>query len=211
MDHIFDYETLGQDVYTCPVLNVSFYNFDRARFTSVMEPYRFSELIKDVKSVKFEVEDQVKTYGYKIEQSTLEWWSQQGAKARSILKPSTSDQKLAHAVEQHLDYVAGAKKISYWWSRSNTFDPIILWRTARDTGNLARVQDLLKYWAVRDTRTFIDAKFDFKVKNSFCPFTDEAKWNEVFVPHDSTHDVAAEVMRLQAIIRAEADLDHIND
>jgi hypothetical protein len=209
---LFDFETLGQDVYTCPVLNVAHFIVDWDRFTSVMEPYHFRDLVKEVCTIKFEVEDQVKTYGYKIEPSTIEWWSQQSPAARSILKPTTADQKLTQGVSQFLDYVSSVRKVDYWWSRSNTFDPIILWRIARDTGNLARCQELLKYWAVRDTRTFIDAKFNFSLRNNgFCPFTDEAKWKEAFIPHNSIHDVAAEVMRLQSIVRAEAELDHINE
>jgi hypothetical protein len=175
-----------------------------------MEPYFFEDLIKEIKTTKFEVEDQVKNYGYKIEKSTLEWWSQQSGAAQDIIKPSASrDQSLKDAVDEYHEY-ASRVKIEYWWSRSNTFDPIISRRVARDVGKLDEFENIFKYWTVRDTRTYIDAKFDFKVKNSFCPFTDEKKWNEVFIPHDAVHDVAAEIMRLQSIARAEADLDHIN-
>ena len=62
-------------------------------------------------------------------------------------------------------------------------------------------------WKVRDVRTFIDAKFDFSTRSGFVPLADEKYWNEAFVAHDSTHDVAADVLRLQAIYRAENDLE----
>ena len=67
----------------------------------------------------------------------------------------------------------------------------------------------LKYWSVRDTRTFIDAKFDFPKLNAFVPVSDTAKWEYNFKAHDSKHDVAADILRLQAITRAENDLEQI--
>ena len=67
------------------------------------------------------------------------------------------------------------------------------------------LNEYLMFWRVRDTRTFIDAKFDFKTKNGFVPVSDEAYWSEAFKEHDSIHDIAADILRLQAIHRAEND------
>jgi len=41
------------------------------------------------------------------------------------------------------------------------------------------------------------------------PVSDVDYWNSAFVAHDSTHDVAADVLRLQAIHRAENDLEMV--
>lgn len=201
-------ETLGQDTFSCPVVDLSHYTFDWDRFLSVMEPYYFEDLVKEIKTVKFDIVDQVKTYGYKIESSTLEWWKSQGPEAREKIKPSSSDMKLVDGVDQWLTTIPSSVK--YWWTRSNTFDPVIAWRICRDTGYGQVYLDKLKFWNVRDTRTWIDSKFDFPKLNGFCPFTDEEAWKKVFHAHDSAHDVAAEIMRFQAIARAEAGLDHIN-
>ena len=74
-------------------------------------------------------------------------------------------------------------------------------------GQSKLMNEYLKFWKVRDVRTFIDAKFDFSTRSGFVPLADEKYWNEAFVAHDSTHDVAADVLRLQAIYRAENDLE----
>lgn len=65
----------------------------------------------------------------------------------------------------------------------------------------------LRFYKVRDVRTYIDAKFNFTTKSGFVPLADEKYWGETFVAHDSSHDVAADVLRLQAIFRAENDLE----
>jgi hypothetical protein len=66
-----------------------------------------------------------------------------------------------------------------------------------------------KYWRVRDTRTFIDAKLNFPKKNGFNPLADEAKWEQNFKAHDSSWDILADVLRMQAITRAENDMEQI--
>jgi hypothetical protein len=58
-------------------------------------------------------------------------------------------------------------------------------------------------------RTHIDAKFNYTTRSGFIPVADEKYWESAFVAHDSTHDVAADVLRLQAIHRAENDLEQI--
>ena len=66
-------------------------------------------------------------------------------------------------------------------------------------------------WKVRDmfVVTFIDAKFNFyTTRSGFVPLADEELLGKTaFVAHDSSHDVAADVMRLQTIHRAEHDLE----
>ena len=62
---------------------------------------------------------------------------------------------------------------------------------------------------VRDMRTYIDAKFNFDTANGFCPIADQQKWDRAFKKHDSSWDVLADVLRLQAIARAENDMEQI--
>jgi hypothetical protein len=209
LDFILDYETAGQNVFTCPVLNVAFYSFDRARFSSVMEPYYFSELIQEIQTIKYNLTEQVKSYGYKIEKSTIDWWLKKGELGKQVLAPSSEDSSLYDGMKHMLDE-ANVKHAGYWWSRGNTFDPIISQRISQDTNQAEYFASTLRYFNVRDTRTYFDAKFDFKIRTDFSPFEDEKKWKEVFQPHNSVHDVAADIMRMQAIIRGENGLDNIS-
>ena len=65
------------------------------------------------------------------------------------------------------------------------------------------------FWRVRDTRTFIDAKFNFSTKNGFVPVADTEYWEAAFEEHNSIHDISADIMRLQAIHRAENGLEQV--
>jgi hypothetical protein len=89
-------------------------------------------------------------------------------------------------------------KIDYWWSRSNTFDPILLWRIFEDCDRSQELNDRLKFWKVRDIRTYIDAKSDFALRNDFIPIDNET-WKANFKAHDSRHDVVGDVLRMQKI------------
>ena len=46
-------------------------------------------------------------------------------------------------------------------------------------------------------------------QNGFTPIADSEKWDKIFKAHDSSWDVLADVLRLQAIVRAENDLEQI--
>jgi hypothetical protein len=203
---IFDYETFGQDMQKCAVIDCSYIVFDWDRFTS-NNPYTFEELLSDVRRDKFDVKDQVARLGYKVEKNSLEWWSQQTGNARSLIKPSELD----ISVETHLDnlvtYLSDFSSIKYWWSRSNTFDPIILWRLIENYHAKQHITDRLAFWKIRDTRTFIDAKTNFNLKkNAFTPMVDEQKWERVFEQHNSSHDIIADILRMQMMIRLDNDL-----
>ena len=83
-------------------------------------------------------------------------------------------------------------------------------REQKSQNKVNHLQSHLQHWKVRDTRTFIDAKFDFGLKkNGFNPCANEEKWDSVFKAHDSAWDVLADVMRLQSITRAENDMEQI--
>jgi hypothetical protein len=126
---ILDYETLGQDVFTVPVVNCSYYKFDWDRFTSD-NPYTFNELIKEIQFDKMNVEAQVEQ-GYNSS-ATLSTGGRTRAKKRS--SRSSLLTKTSRFISSFRIYttILRTRKISYWWSRSNTFDPILLHRNFRD-------------------------------------------------------------------------------
>ena len=129
---------------------------------------------------------------------------------RRLAIPSDNDLTLPQFTDQFLADLYNGPKIEYWWSRNNTFDPTVLWRLVWTQDSKYRLNEYLMHWRVRDVKTWIDAKFNFTTKSGFCPFEDEDLFNSLFKQHDSAHDVVADVLRLQAIFRAENDLEHIN-
>lgn len=192
---IFDFETLGQSTDSAPLINVSAIVVNTDEFT--VTPYTFDSALAEVKTFKFDVADQVKS-GYVIEKSTLQFWESVSPEARSQLKPSKEDLTYAQFCGIFIKYLDSFSKIDYWWSRSNTFDPILLWRIFNDEGRGKDLNERLKFWKVRDIRTYIDAKSDFQMRNDFVPI-DKTEWDAKFKAHNSSHDIVADVLRLQKI------------
>ncbi len=208
---IIDFETIGQNSREVPAIDCSYIVFDWERFTSD-NPYSFKELVLGMQQAKFDIKDQMVNHGCKYNERDLQWWLDQPPELRTNMKPSQQDLSAVQFMEKLIDYLRSEQPIDYWWSRSNSFDPVILDRIAQNANKQELLGQYLKYWAVRDTRTFIDAKFDFNVpggKNGFIPVSDVAKWEYNFKAHDSKHDVAADILRLQTIVRAEADMEQI--
>ena len=71
------------------------------------------------------------------------------------------------------------------------------------------MNEYLPFWKIRDIRTFIDTKLNYPKKNGFIPIQDEQLWSKSFVEHNSSWDVLADVLRMQAILRAEEELEMI--
>ena len=202
---ILDFETLGKDPTNCAVVECSYTIFDWDRFDS-KNAYTYNELLESVQYAKFKIEDQISNHNLLIDKSTLEWWQSQSLEVRSILKPSSQDILVKEFIENVITFI-GETKLKYWWSRSNTFDPIILWNLSHKTSFKNKISEILPHYLVRDTRSFIDAKTDFSLNsNGFCPLKDEALWKKLFVKHSSKHDIVADILRLQTITRVEKDL-----
>jgi hypothetical protein len=195
---------MGKDAGKCAVIDCSVMVFDFDRFLT--NPYTIAS-ISQTKRFKLSVTDQVKNYGFDIDKSTLQFWEEQSPEVRANIAPKKSDLTVKEFVKQFHEFLIESPKVDYWWSRSNTFDPIILSRLFAAEGKLLHLDEYLKYWRVRDTRTFIDAKLNFPKENSFSPLVDSDKWNKVFKKHDSSWDILADVLRLQQIYRAENDLE----
>jgi len=193
MNYIFDFETLSTDRINAPIISMAILEFDFVKFTD-NKPYEYSELLDNVGLIKFNVEDQVKNHGRKINPDTLKWWGEQSAEARAKLKPSTNDQLLSECIPFISKYI-GNTKIDKVFSRGNTFDPIIL-----DYIGLQYSQVIpWEHWQNRDTRSFIDGMaWGTDIKNSFIPEGLES----LFIAHDPAHDITMDVMRMQTLVRA---------
>lgn len=208
MKHLFiDFETFGQDVKDCAVIDMSAYVVNIDKMLSD-DPYTLKNIL-DVKKFKISVKDQVVNHGFKVYADTVAFWETQPEEVRKHIKPLSTDLSVAQFVDQLIDYLNESGKIDYWWSRSNTFDPLLLWRLAHAHNKYTHVNEHIPYWKVRDIRSYIDAKLDFPKVNGFIPISDETFWEKVFMKHNSTWDVLADVLRMQAILRAENDMEHV--
>lgn len=205
-DFIIDFETIGQNAMKCPIVDSAYVVFDWDRF--IADPYSFEELTSMVHTDKLNVSDQV-ARGCSFTKDDLAWWEQQSPEAKRKLKPTENDLTIEEFSVNIFKYLREVGKVNYWWSRGNTFDPVLLERVMNQLDQHLLMNEYLKWWRVRDTRTWIDAKLNFPKKNGFIPVADVEYWENTFVGHDSTHDVAADVMRLQTICRAENDLDQV--
>jgi len=188
---IYDFETLSQDVFTAPVVNLAILVFDESRFLT--NPYTFDDLVDSCRLVKFDVEEQVKKYNRKIQKSSLEWWGSLGPHGKKMLLPSEDDV----SIESLYDILAneiGMQDFDRVYTRGNTFDPILLKSVLETFGK----EDPSKWWVIRDTRSLFEGMtYGHNIKSTFIP--DELK--ESFIAHDPCHDVAMDVMRFQYLVR----------
>ena len=204
-DFIFDLETIGANVFVCPVVDVAYTIFEWDRFLE--DPYTFEEVASTVQTVKADVSDQMNNYGCSFTKADVDWWAGLPQLARDKLNRSTNDLTAVDFCDTILTYLKEEKNVDYWWSRGNTFDPVILNRLMLATDKVDLFNRYLKFYKARDVRSHIDAKFNYTTMNGFVPVADEEYWKTAFIAHDSSHDVAADVMRLQTIHRAEHDLE----
>lgn len=207
MEHfIIDCETLDTNTSTCVVIDFSAFIFTEQKMLS-NEPYNLNS-IHEIKKFKLDTKEQKSKYKYTVSADTLKWWRDQGEAARKLILPSPEDLSLETFATQFMGYVNTRKKQRFdrWWTRSNTFDPLIIWRILTDTGHYDHFAEIAPHWALRDTRSYIDGALSFPKVNGFVPYSNEEEWNEKFVQHDSAWDVLADVLRIQAILRSQKGL-----
>jgi hypothetical protein len=189
---IYDFETLSQDQLNGAVLSFAMLAFSPGRFTTELS-YTYEELLSKTHFIKFNVEEQVKKYGRKIDKSTLEWWGQQGEAAKKQLKPSPEDRSISELYDFFVLHKPANLDLVY--TRGNTFDPMFLQYIMESTGNSMPYD----WWRDRDTRSLIDGlSWGSGLTSSFMPEGCEDK----FVHHDPRHDIVLDVMRLQTLVQA---------
>jgi hypothetical protein len=192
---IYDFETLGQNVLTCPALSFAVLKFNEDRFLSD-SPYTYKELIDSCDYIKLDVMEQVRNYGRKPESEAIDWWKQQNEEAQRVLKPEETDA----SIEQLYDVVYGlvryeSRPIEKTYARGPGFDSILL------QSLLAHISktDPFPWRSIRDTRSMIDGMLiGSNMSNKFVP--EELKM--LFVEHDPRHDISMDVMRMQTLQRS---------
>jgi hypothetical protein len=198
---IIDFETMGLNTNNCVVIDISAMVFDWDKFSSD-KPYTLDD-IAQVRKFKFDIKEQVSKYGFVIEESTIKFWESQPKEVRKNITPQKSDITLEEFVEEFINFLIPHGKIHRWWCRGNSFDAPILWRIFDTLSKKNRILEYLPHWALRDSRTWIDAKLDFPKKNGFVPIEYAEQWETSFKAHDSSWDILADVLRFQTIDRAE--------
>ena len=189
---IYDFETLSQDPARGVVISFAILVYSETRFAS--NAYTYEELLKDSKVIKFNVEEQVRTYKRTVSKDTINWWKDQNKEAQKQLAPSANDV----SIDVTYDFLCAnldLGNIKKSFSRGNTFDPMFLDAILKDCGKVSPI-----HWAsIRDTRSYIEGlSYGSTLKNSFVP----EGLAEKFVHHDPRHDIVMDVMRMQTLIQA---------
>ena len=188
---IYDFETLSQNAMSGVAINMAILEFDETNF--VKQPYTYNELVDRAKFYKFDVQEQVEVYGRKIQKGTVEWWKKQSKEAQQQLAPSELD----ISIDKLYDILVNENQIEsakYVWTRGNSFDPVLVDSILETTGK----PFLKNWWAIRDTRSYLDGLlFGSGIENKFVP---EDVKND-FIGHDSRHDIAMDVYRMQHVVR----------
>ena len=187
---IFDFETLSQNPIDAAVVSCASVVFDTEILLA--NGYTYEGLLANVKFIKFNVKDQVDRWNRNIEESTLEWWSQQTKEARASIKPSAEDVSIQELIPW-LGNQINRSKNKFVFTRNNTFDPVIVQSISKDFNQPVPYD----WWKIRDTKSFLmGLTFGSDIHDSFIPPGAENK----YVKHDPRHDVVLDVMRLQTIL-----------
>jgi len=189
---IYDFETLGTEPTDSVVISVAILTFNTKR-VKYGPDYSYDELLKRVRVLKFDVQDQVHQYKRKIYPDTLEWWGKQSKEAQKQLAPSSRDRSISK-LPSFLADSAIWDTIKVVYTRNNTFDPPFMKYIHRDTGTTMPYAE----WVVRDTKSTIDGMtWGQNIRDNFIVEGLEKQ----FIAHDPAHDIAMDVMRLQFLSR----------
>lgn len=201
-----DFETLGDDVLEpCAAVDMSVIVGNTDKMLSE-DPYNCKDIL-NTKKFKLSVVDQVQNHNFVVQESTMKFWSDVSPEARKHIKPSDSDLTVEEFTVELINYMNKEGKIDYWFTRGNSFDPIILQQLFKVVNKTHLFREYFKYHKVQDMRTHINAKLDYPITTNICPIKDEEFWDKIFVQHDSRWDVLAELLRYQTILRLENDLE----
>lgn len=187
---VFDTETLGlyQDAIVLSI-GAAVFKFDG-------KTPDYDAIVRSGFHVKFNVDEQIRKYGRKTTESTLEWWKTASPEARAILKPTPQDMGMLEGLDQLNSWIRDSGynfKESFVWSRGTYFDFPKMEHMYDQVG----IRPAYNGWKIRDTRTFIDTLLGTN-RGQYEPRNKPAS----FVMHDALHDAAMDAYRLQDLFNA---------
>jgi hypothetical protein len=201
-----DFETFGDDVLEpCAAIDMAIIVGDTDKMLSD-NPYSCKDITL-AKKFKLSVADQTAKYNFVVQESTLQFWQNVSPEARKHIKPLDTDLTVEQFTIELIHHMNSIGKIDYWFSRGNTFDPIILQRLFKVVGKTATFKEYFRFNRVQDMRSHINAKLNYPITTNIVPIQDEDFWKSIFVEHDSSWDVLADLLRYQTILRLENDLE----
>lgn len=205
---IIDGETLSENSLDATVIDFSAIIINTDKMISD-NPYTARDIV-NVQYFKLDIDEQQTDFDTKISPKTLEFWKSQSAETRQRLKPLPDDLKVSDFVDKFTLYYNTEPSIKRVWCRNPAFDLILLKRMFLYANK--DIEDVIPFYIYRDMRTAIDTSFGFdnSIDNNFCPIKDEVFWNKIYKPHNSTWDVIADVLRYQAILRINNELEMVN-
>lgn len=205
-----DFAMLGYYPEDCALLDCSVAVVNTEKMLS-NNPYSSMDAFKEVKRFKLDVVSQ-KEMGFIVYEDGLEFWKTQPKELiKRVLKPSSEkDMTVDVFTTAFIENLISKGKVNTWWSWNSMDDAAILWRLFRSVNKENMIREYLPRYQARDVATFIDAKFDLDNKNvDFVPIDDVEYWNKIYLKTDSSMDVMANIMRMQAILRAEIELEMV--
>lgn len=208
-DIIIDFETFAT-ISKSAVIDLAVIAFDPDP-TNVES---FEELAKRGKRIKFKLAEQK---GPRVfSKSTVKWWKEQSAEARSNLAPTEDDVSTLVGIQQFLEYCV-ANEVDPWksqaWCRGMSFDFPILVDLIRDLqrGDGIPEDEIdtfntepVKFWNQRDIRTAIEA---YAMVRGLTTTPMVKGTLDGFVAHDSVHDCAKDILMLKYAQRYAMGLD----
>jgi hypothetical protein len=202
-----DFSMLGYHPEDCIILDCSVAVASKEKMLSG-NPYTTMEAFKEVKRFKLGIPSQ-KTLGFVAHESGIDFWKSQSREmVDRVLKPSDKDLSVIDFATSFIDHLIPKGKIDTWWSWNSMDDAAILWRLFRSVNKEATIREYLPRHKARDVATFIDGKLGLEnTRLDFVPIIGVDYWNKIYIKADSSMEVMANIMRVQAVLRAELDLE----
>jgi hypothetical protein len=192
---LFDFETLDNKP-TAIVLDLAVVHFDENKIDN------FQQLVNDSNRIfyrKFDTDQKGRTAGH----STLDWWKQQEAEVRKILKPTPNDVSLEQGMLEFKSWLEMKRHSLKWdnaYVRGQSFDfPLMADITDRlfDTWGLGYSLFPCSFWNQFDVRTALKfALHDIKLKK--VPVA-KGTFNG-FIKHNAIHDCAKDAILIQTVL-----------
>lgn len=206
---VVDLETLGTDPGKSVVIDLAATSFSLDQVDS------FQDIISDKSRnfySKLSVEDQIRL-GREIDPVTLDWWSEQDARAIERLAPSKDDvtlERFCQDFKDWLDAIPGYdQKTAIFYCRGQSFDFPFIASLVKNTEEFQKENNPAfwpcSFWNQRDIRTVLAVLWgDISMTKGLISKAEQ----ELFVAHNSVHDNAKAIISMQVLWNAtEINLD----
>lgn len=198
----YDCDSLSKNTQIGMVVDFSFFLADEKKMLSD-NPYTMKTLA-EVKKFKISTDDQ-KENGLKTQKSVVDYWKNLPEDLKRI-SSTKNDLTIEQFVNSLLMYVNSEPQIHFTIVNNKSIQPLFLDNMFKITG-----KSIYEHFPINrciDLQTYIISKTETTVFD-FCPVDDEDFWVKYYNKNNSSWDVLSNVLKYQAILRAEHDLENI--